>query len=57
MGKDLIHTMVSLVLWANDHISEHLDIPPDKKELLEADPKAFVRFTLENLEAWEKKYL
>lgn len=57
MGKDLIHTMVSLVLWANDHLSDRLKIPEDKKKLLETDPNAFIQKTLENIEAWEDEYL
>ncbi len=56
-GKDLIHAMVELVLWANTHLSEFLDIPPDKKAQLERDPAAFKEAMLVELSAWEKQHL
>lgn len=57
MGKNLIHVMVALILWAGDHLSEHLDIPKEKKILIENDTNAFIQVTLDRLEAWETKYL
>ncbi len=57
MGKDLIHTMVQLVLWSDRHLAEHLDIPPEKKALLADDPGRLVNLTLQQLAAWEKEHL
>jgi DNA-binding HxlR family transcriptional regulator len=57
MGKDLVHTLVHLVLWANTHLDDHLAIPEEKKSLLESDPDAFIEATLKRLEDWEKQYL
>jgi len=57
MGKDLIHTMVSLVRWANVHLSEQLTIPEDKKKLIESCPDEFIQMTLARLKEWEEQYL
>lgn len=57
MGKDLIHVMVEMVLWANDHISERLQIPEDKKHLLETSPERFKDVVLDNLTKWESENL
>ena len=56
-GKDLIHVMVDLVLWANTHLSEHLNIPKDKKELIETNPEKFKELILKQTEEWEDKFL
>jgi len=57
MGKDLVYMMTDLALWANKHLGDYLDIPKEKKQLLEKDPKAFINMTLQRLDAWEKEFL
>jgi DNA-binding HxlR family transcriptional regulator len=57
MGKDLIHMMTDLVVWANRHLPESVRIPPEKKALIEKDPSAFIRLTLQELERWERIYI
>lgn len=57
MGKDLIGVMMNMVLWANKHLGERLDIPKDKKALLESDPDRFAQMTLDNLDQWEREFL
>ncbi len=57
MGKDLIHLMLELVLWANKYLSEFLKIPPENKAMIESDPEGFKAQRLEQLDAWEKKHL
>ena len=56
-GKDLVHAMVSMILWANKHLDQHLAIPDYKKYQLENDPEQFIRDTLETLELWERENL
>lgn len=56
-GKDLIHVMVNLVLWANTHLSERLNIPAEKKDLLEKNPEQFKSLILEQIHQWEEKHL
>jgi len=53
MGKDLIHMLVDLVLWAIAHSGDVLNIPPDKKALLESAPETFKKIVLEQIESWE----
>ncbi len=57
MGKDLIHMMTDLVLWAQHHLSDYLDIPPEKQKMLEENPDGFKQMTLENLSFLEQQYL
>lgn len=56
-GKDLIHVMVNLVLWANTHLSERLNIPAEKKDLLEKNPEKFKTLILEQIQKWEEEHL
>lgn len=56
-GKDLIHVMVNLVLWANTHLSERLNIPAEKKDLLEKNPEQFKSLILEQIQKWEEEHL
>ena len=56
-GKDLIHVMVNLVLWANTHLSERLNIPAEKKDLLEKNPEQFKTLILEQIQKWEQEHL
>lgn len=53
-GKDLIHTMVHLIRWSEKHLSEHLKIPTEKRDLLVNDPDRFVELTLRQLKTWEE---
>ena len=57
MAKDLIYVMTDLVRWATKHLNEYLDIPKERKELLEKDPEAFIEMTLNRLEAWEREFI
>ena len=54
-GKDLIHTMVHLIRWSEKHLSDRLEIPPEKRDLLVNDPDRFVALTLQQLVRWEKE--
>ncbi|MBO6550057.1 MAG: helix-turn-helix transcriptional regulator [Rhizobiales bacterium] len=56
-GKDLIHVMVNLVLWANTHLSDRLNIPAEKKDLLEKNPEQFKSLILEQIQKWEQEHL
>ena len=56
-GKDLIHVMVELVLWANQHLTELLDIPPEKQRLLETSPDTFKQTVLNQIQRWEATHL
>lgn len=56
-GKDLIHTLVHLVRWSHKHLSEHLKIPPEKKDLLVNDPDRLIELTLQHLKEWEVENL
>ncbi len=57
MGKDLIQTMVHLIRWAEKHLADHLDIPPEKREMVVNDPERLIEVTLQQLDAREKEYL
>lgn len=57
VGKDLIHLMMEIVLWANSHLSERLDIPAEKKELLEKNPEKFKTLILDKIQKWEEEHL
>ena len=57
VGKDLIHIMMEIVLWANSHLSERLDIPAEKKELLENNPEKFKALILAQIQKWEEENL
>ncbi|MEM7047466.1 MAG: helix-turn-helix domain-containing protein [Pseudomonadota bacterium] len=57
MGKDLIHILTAMIIWADRYLSEWLAIPPAQKKLLNRDPDAFIAMTLERLATWEKENL
>mgnify|MGYP005994588217 CR=1 FL=1 len=57
VGKDLIHLMMEIVLWANSHLSERLDIPAEKKKLLEKNPEKFKTLILDKIQKWEEEHL
>ncbi len=57
VGKDLIHIMMEIVLWANSHLSERLDIPAEKKKMLEKNPEKFKALILEQIQKWEEEHL
>ena len=57
VGKDLIHIMMEIVLWANSHLSERLDIPAEKKKMLEKNPEKFKALILEKIQKWEEEHL
>ncbi len=52
-GKALLDTMVHLIRWSEKYLSEHLEIPPEKKELLVNDPGRFMELTLLQIKEWE----
>ena len=57
MGKDLIHVMLEMILWADKYLSEFLKIPKEKKAFLKNDPGGFKAHVIAGLECWEKEYL
>lgn len=57
MGKDLIHLMVELVLWADRHMCGLIRIPSERRALLENGPEKFKAVVLEQLNAWERDNL
>lgn len=57
MGKDLLPLMVDLVLWANTYLEKWLNIPEEKKKLLENDPEQFKSIVLGQLQSWESLHL
>lgn len=57
MGKGLIRMMVELVIWANAYLGDTVEIPREKKALLESNPKQLIALTLKELEKWEQQYL
>jgi len=57
MGKDLIHMMTELVLWASNHLHEWLKIPKEKEAFIKENPNGFKKQVLRQLELWEKEYL
>jgi len=42
MGKGLIRMMVELVIWANAYLGDTVEIPREKKALLESNPKQLI---------------
>jgi len=56
-GKGLVHVMTYMSVWANQHLSDDVDIPKEKKKLLENDPEQFIELTLNNLAHWENTHL
>ena len=57
IGKDLIHLMTDMVIWADKHLDQWLRIPKDKKTLIRNNPSAFKKLVLKQLEDWETEYL
>lgn len=57
MGKDLIHLMVELVLWADRHMCGLIRIPSERRALLENGPEKFKAVVLEQLNKWERENL
>lgn len=57
IGKDLIHLMVELVLWADRHMCGLIRIPSERRALLENGPEKFKAVVLEQLSAWERENL
>lgn len=57
MGKDLIHLMTDLVVWANKHMAGTVNIPKHKKNMIEKDPEQLIRLTLQELDEWEKQFV
>ena len=56
-GKDLIYTMIHLIRWSEKYLSDQLEIPPEKRELLVNDPDLLIALTLEQLKEWENSNL
>ncbi|MES9971352.1 MAG: helix-turn-helix domain-containing protein [Candidatus Thiodiazotropha sp.] len=56
-GKELIYMMTELVIWSNNYLGEMVNIPEEKKRLIENDPDRLIRITLKELDAWEQEYL
>lgn len=56
-GKDLIHVMTHLALWAVKHLDHVVEIPPEKREPLVNHPDKLIQMTLKQLEQWEQTFL
>lgn len=57
MGKGLVYTMVDLIRWSEKYLSDQLEIPPEKLELLANDPDRFIELTLLQIQEWEEANL
>jgi DNA-binding HxlR family transcriptional regulator len=55
-GKSLIHVMIEIVKWSDEHVGT-AKIPPDVAGQLEGNRDEFVRKVLEKLERWEAEHL
>ncbi|MBT3046211.1 MAG: helix-turn-helix transcriptional regulator [gamma proteobacterium symbiont of Ctena orbiculata] len=53
-GKELIYMMTELVIWSNNYL-ETVNIPEDKKRLIENAPERFIKLTLKELDEWEQQ--
>ena len=56
-GKGLVYTMVHLIRWSEKYLSDLLEIPLEKKELIANDPERFIHLTLQQIQQWEKSNL
>lgn len=56
-GKDTIDIMLSIARWADSHLGELVDMPPEIRHLLYNDPETLKQMTLAKIEAWEKENL
>ncbi len=56
-GKDLIHVMIHMARWSDKHLNDLVKIPPKKRDVLVKNPEKMIQSTLEQLAAWEKKFL
>ncbi|WP_421867173.1 winged helix-turn-helix transcriptional regulator [Motiliproteus sp.] len=57
MGKDLIHVLTPLVYWADSHLAHYLDIPTEKRNLMDQGQEAFKAAMLAELQRWEAEFL
>ena len=56
-GKDLIHVLTHLARWADKHLGDLVEIPPEKRKLLLNQPDTLIKMTLQQLEEWENRFL
>lgn len=56
-GKDLIHILTHLARWADKHLGDLVEIPPEKRKMLLNQPDTLIQMTLQQLGEWEKRYL
>jgi DNA-binding HxlR family transcriptional regulator len=57
MGKGLVYMMVHLIRWSEQYLSEYIDIPPEKKQLITNDPNRFIELTLQQINEWEQAHV
>jgi DNA-binding HxlR family transcriptional regulator len=57
MGKGLVYMMVHLIRWSEQYLSEYIDIPPEKKQLIVNDPNRFIELTLQQMNEWEQAHV
>lgn len=56
-GKDLIHVLVPLARWADQHLDEVVHIPPEKREPLIKNPQGLIQAVFQELKEWEEKFV
>jgi len=56
-GKDLIHVMIQIAIWADKHLTGVVSIPTDTRDLLINNTGAMIQYTLQELEKWEKEFI
>jgi len=55
-GKELIHVLIQISQCSDRHLSDIVEIPPERREVLRNNPDAMIEETLKGLEAWEHQY-
>ena len=56
-GKDLVHAILELARWANQHIGDRTCIPAAALPIFAASRDDAARMVLDNLAAWERQNL
>ena len=56
-GKDLIYVILEFTRWAVKNIPDRIEIPSDKRAILEAPPDQAAKMVFAQLEQWERENL
>ncbi len=57
MGKGLIHILLDIARWADKHLDDRVDIPPEKRPLLDSPPMQAEKTIMRQLSQWEKQFI